>query len=485
MKKTLSLLLILVIVLFNSFAITTVSASNNLKVVDVYSGGFFNGALMDDNSLWVWGQSFYMGIQSEEAEYIPKKIMTDVIKASFGRAHILALKSDGDLYSFGLYGGIGLSDIVGEDYTLCTPTKILSDVKYMEAGGGESCAITNDGSLYIWYSDFKDNATTSPQKVLSDVRQATVGEGYWLAIKNDDTLWACGENNYGQLGDGTTEYREIPVKIMDNVEFVDTSYWGWSSTAAIKTDSTLWTWGLNKHGQLGNNGYYDKQVDVFDFRGELYDTYDVVTSPKKILDNVKSVQSAPQYMCAVLENGNLYEWGALEWENHFKTPVYVMNNVAYAESANTNGIATKSDGTTWVWGWNMLSESGYDRCATPIECWIVKPIYPVYFSNSLTNQDRNVITYDNISEVTKVNITLSRLHTGEYTGVFLIAFYSSDNKLIYATSKSSTINESGNEVEIDIVEDVSSAYKVKAYAWKDLSSIEPMCKALEENIIIE
>ncbi len=117
--------------------------------------------------------------------------------------------------------------------------------------------------------------------------------------------------------------------------------------------------------------------------------------------------------------------------------------------------------------------------------YTVAPVYPFYFSNSLTNQDGEIITPDNIADVTKVKMTLSKLHTGDHTGVFLIAFYGADNRLIYVNYKTATIGEDIDEVEIDITEDVSSAYKVKAFAWKDLSSIQPICEALEENIIIE
>lgn len=117
--------------------------------------------------------------------------------------------------------------------------------------------------------------------------------------------------------------------------------------------------------------------------------------------------------------------------------------------------------------------------------YTVAPTYHFYFSNSLTNQDGEIITPDNIADVTKVKMTLSKLHTGDHTGVFLIAFYGTDNRLIYANYKTATISDDIDEVEIDITEDVSSAYKVKVFAWKDLSNIQPICEALEENIIIE
>lgn len=114
--------------------------------------------------------------------------------------------------------------------------------------------------------------------------------------------------------------------------------------------------------------------------------------------------------------------------------------------------------------------------------YTIAPKNPFYFSNSLTNQDGEVLMLDNISELTKVNVTLSKLQEGEHTSEIMIAFYDENDHLIYATHKSATISDDMSHVEIDIEEDVSSAYKVKVFAWDGLSSMRAMCKAWEEII---
>lgn len=103
----------------------------------------------------------------------------------------------------------------------------------------------------------------------------------------------------------------------------------------------------------------------------------------------------------------------------------------------------------------------------------------------MTNQDGDIITADNVNNITKVKMTLSKLNTDEQTGVFLIAFYGYDGRLVYVNSKPVTIDEDTDEVEIDVTGDVSSAYKVKAFAFKDLTNMQPICDALEENIVVE
>ncbi len=75
------------------------------------------------------------------------------------------------------------------------------------------------------------------------------GENHTVAVKTDGTLWAWGWNVYGQLGNGTTTDEHSPVQIGSGFASVAAGYY---HTAAVKTDGTLWAWGLNGNGQLGN-----------------------------------------------------------------------------------------------------------------------------------------------------------------------------------------------------------------------------------------
>jgi len=94
----------------------------------------------------------------------------------------------------------------------------------------------------------------------------SAGSDYTAAIKADGSLWTWGRNDFGQLGDGTTESRAAPVKIMDDIIFV---FAGTSHAMAIKTDGSLWGWGENQYGQLGDG------------------TTENRLTPVKIMDDVK------------------------------------------------------------------------------------------------------------------------------------------------------------------------------------------------------
>lgn len=82
-------------------------------------------------------------------------------------------------------------------------------------------------------------------------KKVSAGYDFFLAISQDGTLWAWGENGYGQLGDGTTTDRPQPVQISTATNWAFIAA-GDEHSAAIKSDGTLWTWGRDNYGQLGN-----------------------------------------------------------------------------------------------------------------------------------------------------------------------------------------------------------------------------------------
>jgi hypothetical protein len=132
----------------------------------------------------------------------------------------------------------------------------------VSAGNRHTLAIKTDGSLWAWgdngWGQLGDSILTnqsSPVKVMESVESVSAGNSHTLAIKTDGSLWAWGSNKWGynaegQLGDGTTT-NSVPllVKVMESATSVSA---GLNYTLAIKNDGSLWAWGNNSYGQLGN-----------------------------------------------------------------------------------------------------------------------------------------------------------------------------------------------------------------------------------------
>src|SRR5881628_2032757 len=86
---------------------------------------------------------------------------------------------------------------------------------------------------------------------LTSVVAVAAGWGHSVALKSDGTVWAWGYNGYGQLGDGTTTQRLTPVQVSGSSGVIAIAT-GQYFSLALKSDGTVWAWGYNYYGQLGN-----------------------------------------------------------------------------------------------------------------------------------------------------------------------------------------------------------------------------------------
>jgi alpha-tubulin suppressor-like RCC1 family protein len=171
----------------------------------------------------------------------------------------MAIKTDGGLWAWGWNGtgqlGIGTS---GSDSVQYTPVRVGSDNNWASivTGSNHTVGVRTDSSLWAWGNNslgalgLGDTENRNvPVRVGSANDWVFVAAGQYhqtLAIKTDGSLWACGPNGYGQLGVGTTtaEPSRVLVQVGTDKNWAMASG-GSESTFAMKSDGTLWRWGLN------------------------------------------------------------------------------------------------------------------------------------------------------------------------------------------------------------------------------------------------
>lgn len=163
------------------------------------------------------------------------------------------------------------------------------------------------------------------------------------AIKEDGSLWMWGYNYYGQVGNGAREHAMSPVKVMDDVASVTTNCY--YVTAALKSDGSVWHWGK------------------IDFTAPAGGERKLSSVPVKVMDGAVSLFADGYTLAAIKEDGSLWMWGYLPHkyrENAGRTvfiPEKVMDDVAYVHPGEATAII-KTDGSLWMWGSNYHGKIG-------------------------------------------------------------------------------------------------------------------------------
>jgi alpha-tubulin suppressor-like RCC1 family protein len=242
---------------------TKIGAANNWASI---STGFFHTlALKTDDTLWAWGwnNSGQLGDGTTIERHSPFQIGTDTDWASIaaGNRHTAALKINGTLWAWGwnIYGQLGDATTI----LRLSPIQIGTDTDWasIAVGGDHTIALKTNGTLWAWgknwHGQLGDGTTTqrlSPVQMSTDTdwTSITAGRDHTIALITDGTLWAWGGNDYGQLGDATTTLRLSPIQIGTDSDWAYIAAGGYH-TNALKTDGTLWAWGNNWSGQLGDS----------------------------------------------------------------------------------------------------------------------------------------------------------------------------------------------------------------------------------------
>ena len=235
-----------------------------LTVTNIAAGNGANHSLFitSDGSLWTMGENQYgqLGDGSFNKTNLPQQIVAGGVTAIAGSGHSLFIKTNGSLWGMGwnYQGQLGDGNpVTSPPYGIDQPEQIVAgNVTAVSAGGQHSLILKSDGSL--WAMGFNmfgqlgngTFATSAPfgvdvpeQIVASNVTAIAAGGNHSLFIKSDGSLWAMGQNQNGQLGDGTYNNTNQPEEIVtSNVTAIAAGNY---HSLFLKSDGSLWAMGYN------------------------------------------------------------------------------------------------------------------------------------------------------------------------------------------------------------------------------------------------
>lgn len=332
--------------------------ANHKNVVD--AGKSHLAVLKEDGSVWSWGDHTYgqLGAGTASSSNAPLPIqltsgnrLSKIAAISAGGYYTVALDADGAVWSWGLnaYGQLGRSTTINKD---ASPLKVnIPAMVDISAGESHVLAVDEMGDVWTWghnpYGQLGRRTVSSytevPEKVtgLSNVAAVAAGKDHSVILKKDGTVWAWGRNTYGQLGNGeTADYNITPKQISGLSEIIEIAA-GDNHTLALKQNRTsLLAWGRNISGQLGDGGYENK-LTPFLVKG---------------VDDIRSIAAGDNHTIIVKDDGTVWQWGrntsGIQTSQTAPIQVKGMSDAiaigggGYLDSFT---LAVKSDGTVWQW----------------------------------------------------------------------------------------------------------------------------------------
>jgi alpha-tubulin suppressor-like RCC1 family protein len=342
----------------------------------IAAADYHSCALTRDTTVQCWGTNNHgqLGTGNTTVSHVPVEasgLGTGIVEVSAGGEHTCALDASARPFCWGNdpYGQVGYAGI-GSNFYVYPPVRVSgldSPATQVSLMRQTSCAVTAAGGAMCWgnndYGQIGDGSQTDTGNSISHygardvagltggVRQVAAGEHHACALKNDGSVWCWGDNSYGQVGDGTSVKRLTPVQVsgIDGAVAIDA---GLSHTCALTAAGAVYCWGRNERGEIGDGSTDNRNTAV---------------AVVGLDAGVAAIALGQAYSCALLQDGGVRCWGynnvgqigdASTTDRH--VPTAIDDSDAYARISaggdHTCGVTTA--GAAKCWGYNSSGQLG-------------------------------------------------------------------------------------------------------------------------------
>lgn len=396
----------------------------NKKIMQTVNGNGYSLALSADGTVYTWGRNEYgqlgNGVTATNSP-VPVAVKTagtpmegkTIVQVAAGATHSLALATDGTIYAWGKneYGQLGNDSTTNSSVPVVVKTAGTpmagKTIIQIHAGYEHSLALASDGTVYAWgrnnsgqlgKNDATDAHIPTAVRTLGTpmagkvIVQLAAGNSQSMALASDGTIYTWGWNQYGQLGNGTTTNSRIPVAVVTTGtpmagKTISQIAAGNAHALAMTDDGTVYAWGWNQYGQLGNNSTINSSLPV-----------------------------------AVKTTG---------------TPLAGKIITQITSGGSPNSLVLANDGTMYTWGWGQYGQLGNGTIGTDAKTPLAVSTTPP----SALAPSAPKVTFDGIeaTNVTIVNSTTITATTPAHAaGLVDVAIDLGDGDELYKIAKTSS-----------------------------------------------
>jgi len=365
-------------------------------VISVWGGARGTIVLKSDGTVWTWGLNGAGKLGIGDTNLVHVEVPVEVhgagntgylnsVKAIMGcETHNVALKSDGTVWSwgmnvFGQLGNGGTNEAWSPVQTGLGATPPLTSIVKLGGRPYFTLAVKSDGTVWAWgmnrYGQVGNgsvNPLSGPQVTvpvlvsnslpggpINNPLQVTCGYQFGAALATNGTVWTWGSGSHGELGQGassSTSYYPAPAPALTNIIGISG---GWFHILAMKSDGTVWAWGNNSNGELGDGTTVNR-----------WNAVQVLNAT-----NIVAVSGGDSHSSALASNGTIWKWGRNDvgelgngTTNATANPIparidtdtfgNAFTNIVMMAARDYHNIAVKADGSVWMWGANDQGQCG-------------------------------------------------------------------------------------------------------------------------------